>query len=172
MTAGVLLVCTALVLFLANQREDVQAGNAAKQVLSRLQECIEEAETEMDEPGAVYETEKMTEAAIDGYAYIGYLSIPALKLDLPVMSEWDYTRLKISPCRYVGSTKTENLVLCAHNYARHFGNLKNLTVGDEVNFTDMDGVTIRYTVILVEMLEPAAVEKMRSEEHTSELQSR
>lgn len=163
MTAGVLLVCAALVLFLGNQREGIEAGNAAEMVLPKLREHIGDTDTDPDEPEAVYEayeTDEMTEVMIDGYAYIGYLSIPSLELDLPIMSEWDYTRLKIAPCRYAGSTKTDDLVLCAHNYARHFGNIKTLTAGDEVDFTDMDGVTIRYAVVSVEILEPTAVEDM------------
>lgn len=53
------------------------------------------------------------------------------------MSQWDYERLKIAPCRYEGSTKSDDLVLLAHNYGKHFGTLKNLVPGDEVFFTDM-----------------------------------
>ena len=37
-------------------------------------------------------------------------------LELPIMSDWDYGRLKIAPCRYYGSVRGENLVLMAHNY--------------------------------------------------------
>lgn len=88
----------------------------------------------------------MTVVEIDGYGYIGYLSIPACDLDLPVMSEWDYARLKIAPCRYTGSTKTDDLVIAAHNYVRHFKSLWNIPVGETVYFTDMDGVRHTYAV--------------------------
>ena len=57
---------------------------------------------------------------IDGYEYIGILEMPSLGLTLPVMNEWDYDRLKISPCRFTGSYYTDDLVICAHNYAKHF----------------------------------------------------
>lgn len=150
---GILLVCAALALFLVNQWAAAWAKDASDQILPQLKEHIETSD-------ARFESDEMTEMMIDGYAYIGYLTVPALGLDLPVMSEWDYTRLKIAPCRYAGSTKTGNLVLCAHNYDRHFGNIKTLSVGDEVDFTDMDGVTTSYTVASVEILEPTAVEDM------------
>lgn len=163
MVLGAVLVLAALSLFLWNQRENNEAGTSAEKILPQV---IEQLET----PGAGQEVEEpsypdpydptMTEVEIDGYAYVGVLSIPALELELPVMSEWDYTRLKIAPCRYAGSTKTDDLVICAHNYTRHFGPIRNLTPGDTVTFTDMDGVVWQYEVVAVDILVPTDVEDM------------
>ena len=163
MVLGAVLVLAALSLFLWNQRENNEAGTSAEKILPQV---IEQIET----PGAGQEVEEpsypdpydptMTEVEIDGYAYVGYLSIPSLELELPVMSEWDYTRLKIAPCRYAGSTKTDDLVICAHNYTRHFGPIRNLTPGDTVTFTDMDGVVWQYEVVAVDILAPTDVEDM------------
>jgi sortase A len=102
----------------------------------------------------------MTEVEIDGRLYIGYLFIPALGLELPVQSQWDYPGLKISPCRYVGSTKTDDLVIAAHNYDRHFGRISKLAQGDLVYFTDMDGVQTTYQVMETLILQPTAIEEM------------
>ena len=102
----------------------------------------------------------MREVEIDGYSYIGYLSLPTLGLELPVMAQWDYDRLQISPCRYAGSSKTGDLVIAAHNYAAHFGRLSELSPGDAVRFTDMDGVVSRCEVISVEILAPMEVGEM------------
>lgn len=163
MVLGAVLVLAALSLFLWNQRENNEAGTSAEKILPQVMEQIET-------PGAGQEVEEpsypdpydptMTEVEIDGYAYVGYLSIPSLELELPVMSEWDYTRLKIAPCRYAGSTKTDDLVICAHNYTRHFGPIRNLTPGDTVTFTDMDGVVWQYEVVAVDILAPTDVEDM------------
>ena len=46
---------------------------------------------------------------IDGNEYVGEISIPAIGIDLPVMSEWSYPRLKIAPCRQFGSSRTDDL---------------------------------------------------------------
>ena len=127
-----------------------------------LPKVIEEIQ-ESSEDNGVYPdpyTDKMTEVEIDGYAYIGYLSIPALDLELPVMSEWSYPQLKISPCRYAGSTKTDDLVIAAHNYTRHFGTIKNLSPGDAVYFTDMDGMVSVYEVAEIDTLSPTDIEEM------------
>lgn len=163
MIVGAALVLAALSLFLWNQREDKRAGASVEAILPRVIGEIRTAEAEKESEDTVYpdpyDTE-MTEVEIDGYYYIGYLSIPALGLELPVMSGWSYPQLKLSPCRYSGSTKTDNLVVAAHNYTRHFGPIKNLSEGDEVIFTDMDGGVYRYAVAEVEILEPADIEEM------------
>ena len=102
----------------------------------------------------------MPEKEVDGQKYIGVLRIPALSLELPVISEWSYSGLKESPCRYIGSAYLNNMVIVAHNYFSHFGHLKNLSPGDEITFTDVDGNMFRYEVIELETLSPFAIEEM------------
>lgn len=99
-------------------------------------------------------------AAVNGYSYLGYLTIPALNLELPVMTDWSYSRLKIAPCRYYGLHHTDNMVIAAHNYKRHFGYISSLEIGDKVIFTDMQGVPIVYYVALIETLDPYDIDGM------------
>ena len=100
----------------------------------------------------------------NGQSYIGVLEIPSLGLTLPVISEWDYARLKKAPCRYAGSAYTDDLVIAAHNYKSHFGNLKQLVPGSRVSFTDAVGNRFEYRVVLTETLMPNDVEEMKSGE--------
>lgn len=160
MVLGAVLVMAALSLFLWNQWEAKRAEEASAEILSQMTGEIGEQSTDSDP----YDP-NMTEVEIDGYYYIGYVSIPALNLELPVMSQWDYARLKIAPCRYSGSTKTDDLVIAAHNYVRHFGKLSRLSVGDTVYFTDMDGVRSSYEVAVVDVLVPTAVAEMTAGEY-------
>ena len=108
------------------------------------------------------EAKEMTVKQIDGYGYVGYLSLPALQLELPVMAECDYERLKIAPCRDSGATKTDDIVIAAHNYSTHFGKISQLIQGDLLTFTDMDGQTILYEVSAIDILEPTAGDIVRS----------
>ena len=103
---------------------------------------------------------EMPAITIDGYRYIGMVVIPTLELELPIMEEWDYTRMKLSPCRYSGSVYLNNFVICAHNYQSHFGRLDNLQENDEVIITDADGNIFRFEVADIEMLAGTAVEEM------------
>jgi sortase A len=169
MILGGLLLCGALALFLWNQYEARQAQAASQAVLPKITSAIQEAAQAREEEKTEEDTyvplsqpvdPTMTEVEIDGRLYIGYLSIPALGLELPVQSQWDYPGLKISPCRYVGSTKTDDLVIAAHNYDRHFGRISKLSQGDLVYFTDMDGVQTTYQVMETLILQPTAIEEM------------
>ena len=162
MVLGTVLVLTALSLFLYNQSEARGAEASVEEILPQVIEYIEPGGdlSGLEERRPDPYDPAMTEAEIDGYSYIGCLSIPALELELPVMAEWDYARLKIAPCRYAGSTKTGDLVICAHNYARHFGTLSNLEAGDKVYFLDMDGILSSYEVVEVDILPPTALEEM------------
>ena len=178
MVLGGALVFGALLLSRSNQREDTAAREAVMDVMPQLvqqirentasEETVSEAytipEPELQIPVELLteEDKEMTEVEINGNQYIGYLSIPVLGLELPIMSSWSYPRLNIAPCRYTGSVRGEDLVLMAHNYSSHFGKLPQLDLGDMVEFTDMDGVITRYEVVGKDVLDPAAVEEMTS----------
>lgn len=161
MAVGVLLIAAAVFLALCNAREDSRAGESAESVMQIIHRELGEgsAPEETDPPGDG-EDGGMTVKMIGGYGYIGYLSFPSLELELPVMSEWDYTRLAVAPCLYYGSVKTDNMVIAGHNYTRHFGSLTHLGPGDSVIFTDMDGRAYTYEVGDIEKLPPEATGEM------------
>ena len=81
-------------------------------------------------------------------------------LALPVMADWSYSDLKIAPCRYSGSLFRSDLVICAHNYARHFSPIKNLNVGARVEFVDMDRRLWGFEASEIQILQPTEVEKL------------
>lgn len=149
-----------------NQWDNARAEKASEQVLDQLEDTLDEQETTpAPQPTTSTETaldpnREMTVTKIDGWDYIGYLSIPSIGLALPVMNEWSYAGLKIAPGRYTGSLYTDDLVICGHNYTRHFNPIKRLTVGEEVEFVDMDGITWKYKVSAVEVLQPTQIEEM------------
>ena len=168
---GVLLLCGSLSLYLSTQQEDHHAQDESVKVLPKLiEEIPEEPDPQIQAERLIPmefrepESFEMTEVTIDGYGYIGYISIPSLELNLPVMGSWDYTRLQIAPCRYHGSINGEDLVLMAHNYVSHFGRISELQPGDTVCFTDMDGISTWYQVVVKDLLASDAVDEMKSGE--------
>lgn len=172
MMLGIGLVLGAAYLLTINQQDDTFAQESSEYVMSTLVQQIHESTKErlpvsdiIPEPHKpanllTEEEKKMTEVVIDGIPYIGYLSIPKLELDLPIISNWSYPMLRKAPCRYVGTVRGEDLVLVAHNYASHFGKLSQLEAGDSVTFTDMDGEITCYEVVGEDILPPIAVEEM------------
>lgn len=168
MCIGLVLLLAAFALILYNHAE---AKNAEKTVTEVLPEIVTQIEKNREEPsreallpslGPTVTDTEMTESTINGYNYIGYLTIPSLELVLPIMADWDYKRLQIAPCRYTGTVNGENLVLMAHNYPKHFGKLSDLRWGESVTFTDMDGIVTKYTVVSKDVLAPTAVKEMTS----------
>lgn len=145
---GLILVLSAVSLFAYNKYEEKIAAAAANNALQQLQNEIPNNKTNPNMDS------EMPTLQIDGYDYIGFLSIPSLSLELPVMDSWDYTKLKTAPCHYYGSYKTNNLVIAGHNYQNHFGGLKDLDVDSDVYFTDATGNIHAYKVVAIEVLKP------------------
>lgn len=174
MALGALLILASLGLLAYNKWDAARADKASQQVLGELEDTLTktmEEKTKADEVVLQPEldpTQPMTEVELEGWNYIGYLSIPSIGLNLPVMSEWSYAGLKIAPGRYSGSTYADNMVVCAHNYAKHFSPIKWLAEGVEVYFTDMDGMRWSYEVSVVETIQPTQIEKMTEKTEDSE----
>ena len=158
--AGLLLIAAALFLSAYNEWESHEARDSARQVIAQLCDALP---TEAGEPTTLPDVRReMPVKTINGRDYIGVLSIPSLELELPVISQWDYPALKVAPCRYSGSLYQDNLIICAHNYASHFGKLKELQPGDTVLFTDMDEHVVTFQVVERETLNPMDTEGMEA----------
>lgn len=183
---GAVMLIGALALYQNNQEEALEAEAASGEVMEQMAVIIAGRNTQPDPDDVVSAAEPAEEKTqiqelpswepsseeapvetveIDGNRYIGFLTIPALSLELPVMENWDYDLLKIAPCRYSGTLKDGDLVIAAHNYKRHFGRLSELSVGSEVLFTDAAGSSTKFTVAELEILQPEDVEYMTAGEY-------
>ena len=174
MVLGARLILASLGLLAYNKWDAARADKAAQTALGELEDTLTRTIEEKNKADDVVlqpeldPDQPMTEVELDGWNYIGYLSIPSIGLNLPVMSEWSYAGLKIAPGRYSGSTYADNMVVCAHNYAKHFSPIKWLAEGAEVYFTDMDGMRWSYDVSAVETIQPTQIEKMTEKTEDSE----
>lgn len=150
---GAVLILAALLLFLYNRSEDRRAGQEAESLLEDVRSTMAaNADPEPQEEPA----EEIT------YDYAGVIAIPDLSLELPVIDQWNYARLKVAPCRQSGAAADGDLVIAAHNYKSHFGYLDRLEPGASVIFTDMEGTVYRYAVEEIRQLEPEDVEDVSS----------
>lgn len=166
MALGGLCILGALTLLLHNRNEDQRAARAVAAALPQVREAIarHEALPTPSAPPAEEEPEEMEESVVDGYSYIGYLAIPTLELELPVMSQWDAEGLKLAPCRQFGAVGSNDMVIAGHNYKSHFGPLHRLNVGEQVAFTAIDGSVYTYEVGTVDAIAATAVEEVKNSE--------
>lgn len=122
--------------------------------------------SETDLPSQLVDAETMPKSTqqphqeINGRTYIGSIAVPALEIELPVQSQWDYVKLKETPCYYQGAVDSSDLVLMAHNYDQHFGMLVALPKGSEVQFTDIYQKQFTYQLTETVTVDPDHPEKL------------
>ena len=174
MTLGVLFIAAAVVLTCYNLWDERQAEQnvsaAMEQVAKVIPEELKSVEEQLKDVSSLEEVEipdyilnpdmEMPKTKVDGQEYIGVVEIPALSLTLPVISECDDEKLKITPCRYMGSAYTNDLILSGHSYKTHFRYIRTLDIGNSVIFTDMDGNRFEYEVCGIEVIPETNVEQM------------
>lgn len=147
---GCILLLVAGGWWVYNLAEDHGAGQQAAQILSKFDEQSAE----------VSDNEALI--TVDGEAFCGKVMIEKLGVALPVYDEWDYTRLKTAPCRYMGGVDTGDMIIAAHNYKSHFGTLDKLAIGDEITFIDTYGTAHTYAVRELALLDGTAVSDMQA----------
>ena len=185
MGLGILLITCALGLLIYNAWDENRANTSVDVLMPKLLEQIEENSAnplntdeitrgtlDPDSPLTVLADDAAVQMKnlrnhidqdtleIDGTEYIGYLSIPGLDLELPIISQWSYAALKIAPGRYMEPNYTHGFIIAGHNYSRHFGRLNTLSVGDPVVFTDIYGTVYPFKVSAIVVLEPDDMEGM------------
>lgn len=170
MVVGSVMMVSALGLFIFNEREQRRADESVAALMPQIAQAIQEEReaqvpvVQLPVPDENEQTE-MKVVEIDGHDYIGFVGIPALSRELPVMADWSYPQLKLAPCRFSGSLYSDDLVIMAHNYKQHFGGMSKVRVGDTVTFTDMNAVTTQYEVVALDVLADSDVEGMTAGEY-------
>lgn len=176
---GVILVLLSLAsvgwILWNEERAGENAEDAMEQLLLQLEkqpvETTEPAHGELPTvapvPGetviaAPEELRAMPEVVIDGVSYIGYLHIPAIDLELPVIGESNPDNLEIAPCRFYGTVYQKNFVIGGHRYRKHFRKLKTLGYGEKVTFIDMEENVYTYEVADCEVIQPYEAEYLCS----------
>ena len=162
---GLLLIAAALALVAYNIADAQRAAKSAAQALEALEQASPAVSAAEPDAVPAYVADpdmEMPTVTVEGNDYIGQLDIDALGLSLPVISEWSYPALKVAPCRYTGSAYQDNMIIAAHNYSSHFGRLSQLSAGDAVRFTDVDGHVFTYTVSQIDDLPGTAIEEMQA----------
>lgn len=167
---GILCIMAAGGFAIYNIYSEYRAGKASGAAVTDLKKLI------LTEPAVVTEyvpdgnaqtgtdTEdtQMPLKLLDNKTYAAILSIPALDLELPIIDEFTYPNLKLSPCLYQGSIYQNDIIIGGHNYRTHFGNLKSLEIGDCITLTDMAGNEFFYQVSGTETMEKTAVDELNA----------
>lgn len=166
---GLLLLFLALALTGYNLFDEQRAAHRVDDVLAGMDQLVAEPGTaelpeDMIPDYQLAPGKDMPTVQVLDKNYAGYIIIPALELRLPVLNDWSYANLKYSPCRYAGTAYEDGFVICAHNYRSHFGRLNKLSIGDEIQFVDIDSNVFDYVVADMEQLAPSDTKEMLSDD--------
>ena len=160
---GSILIIASIILLTYNNYQEINAGKKSEIALDIIKSNIDtknETNTITNQEIIFNENKEMETTNINGNDYLGTITIPSLKLELPVLSEYDYELLNIAPCRYYGSIYTNDLIICAHSYKTHFKYLDKLKQKDIIIVTDIKGNNYIYEVLEIEILKPNQVSEM------------
>ncbi len=154
MSIGIIFIFISLGFTVFNIALQKKADSLSKNVVETLKTNVIPSES-LD----TFEDDEQS-VTIDGNIYIGIIDIPSLDISLPVMGEFTYEGLKYSPCRYKGSFDDDNVIISAHNYKNQFGKLEDITGGEIVTFTDVNGNVYKYKTTQFEVIKGYDVEAM------------
>lgn len=167
---GVVCLLAAVGLVVYNRQDEQAAADFSQSLLKEVRILMDQTQSNPDlpqqPPQSTVATQdmatpsEMPRVTVNGYECIGILSIPVLELELPILADWSYAKLKKAPCHYYGTYYQPDFVIAGHNYKAHFKKLSSLQEGDLVIFTDATGRTHYYEVVLLETLQKEATLEM------------
>ena len=167
---GVACLLGAVGLVVYNRRDEQAASDFSQSLLQEVRILMDQTQSNPDlpqqPPQSTVATQdmaipsEMPTVTVNGYDCIGILSIPVIELELPILADWSYAKLKKAPCHYYGTYYQPDFVIAGHNYKAHFKKLSSLQEGDLVIFTDATGAPHYYEVVLLETLQKEATLEM------------
>lgn len=122
--------------------------NKAKDVIAEIKTNLEDQEPS---------SEKIV-AELGGYKVIGIIKIPKIDLEYPILERTNTESLNISITKFWGNEVNEigNVTLAGHNNLNGvmFGKIKKLEIGDVIELTDEQNITLKYEVFSTDVIDP------------------
>ena len=95
---------------------------------------------------------------IKGNKVVGIIKIPKIELEYPVLENTSKESLNLSITKFWGNEINEigNVTLAGHNNLNGtmFGKIKKLEVGDIIELTDIQNVTLKYKIFKTYVIDP------------------
>ena len=138
---GSCLLAAAMVLLIVWQWNIRTAEQKSKEYAAVIRELIPEPQ------GAVPEERRdnaMATLSVDGTDFVGLLEIPKYDSVLPVCDDWGNPAKY--PCRCNGSVYDRTMQIGGTSQKGQYDFYRDISVGDNVFFTDMEGNRFSYTV--------------------------
>lgn len=149
----IILIIVAIVVAVSVVKKFYNEGkteNSAKEVLAEIKTTIETSNEA--------ETVQTIDAELKGYKIVGIIKIPKIDLEYPILEKTTVESLNVSITKFWGNEINEigNVTLAGHNNFSGvmFGRIKKLVVGDIIELTDTQNVTLQYEVFETKIIDP------------------
>ena len=142
--AGIGLLVAAAVVMIAWQWRISAAQKRAETYVQTLYTLLPEPQSAVPE---ARRDNTMPTLSVDGKDFVGILEMPRYGSALPVGAAWG--KLSQYPCRFHGSVYDGSLQIGATTQAGQYDFYREISVGDTVYFTDMEGN--RYTFFVTDL---------------------
>ena len=140
-TTGICLVVAGALALVFWQGNITLSKQKAESYVSALTALIPEPQ------GATAEERRdnnMSVLSIDGKDFVGMLEMPRYELVLPICAEWK--NINRCPCRFSGSVYDKSMQIGATTQNGQFDFYRQISVGDTVKFTDVEGNVYTYAI--------------------------
>lgn len=137
--------------------------DAARMAEKSSQDINQKLQIDQSSKRLLSENDVMPVSAVSGVDYLGKLTITSENITLPVAAKYRFEQMSLTPTRYRGSYKTNDLVICAHNYRYQFNPLRTIPMGEKIEFETVDGKTYSFVITNREIIKPTAVEEVIKE---------
>ena len=145
MILGICLLAIALLVMLAWQWGILDAQVKAEIYVATIRQATPQTQ------GAIPEIRRdntMARLSLDGRDFVGILEMPGYDLALPVGADWGESGKY--PCCFFGSVYDRTLQIGATTQKGQFDFYREISVGDSVYFTDLEGNRFGYTVTQID----------------------
>lgn len=138
---GSCLFVASIILLVVWQWNIHTSEKKTNEYVSVIQELIPEPQ------GAVLEERSdnmMATLSVDGTDFVGLLELPEYETILPVCADWG--KISKYPCRFRGSVYDRTMQIGGTSQKGQYDFYRDISVGDSVLFTDMEGNCFSYKV--------------------------
>ena len=139
--AGACLLAAAIGIFVFWQWHIYAAAEKAEYYVDTLRALIPESQSATPEERRDH---TMSTLSIDGTDFVGLLEVPRYGSALPVCAHWGMPSRY--PCRFSGSIYDRTMQIGGTSQKGQYDFYREISAGDTVFFTDMEGKRYAYTV--------------------------
>lgn len=122
--------------------------NVAKDVIAEINRSFKQPENSIQE----------IDEQIEGHKVIGIIKIPKINLEYPILETTSKETLNLSITKFWGNKINEigNVTLAGHNNfnGTMFGKTKKLEIGDIIELTDIQNITLKYKIFKKYVIDP------------------